>query len=63
MALKLADLGHLSYPLPIHLRWVAAREEEFFRQGDMEKACGTTVSPLFDRTKPGITKAQVSQPV
>ncbi|MEW5305766.1 MAG: hypothetical protein WDW36_008285 [Sanguina aurantia] len=59
MALKLADLGHLSAPLHVHLRWVAALEEEFFRQGDAEKACGLPVSPLFDRTKPGITKSQV----
>ncbi|MEW5317249.1 MAG: hypothetical protein WDW38_008563 [Sanguina aurantia] len=59
MALKLADLGHLSAPLHVHLRWVAALEEEFFRQGDAEKACMLPVSPLFDRTKPGITKSQV----
>lgn len=59
MALKLADMGHLSAPLPVHLRWVAALEEEFFRQGDAEKACLLPVSPLFDRTKPGVTKSQV----
>ncbi|MEW5305806.1 MAG: hypothetical protein WDW36_008323 [Sanguina aurantia] len=59
MALKLADLGHLSAPLHVHLRWVAALEEEFFRQGDAEKACGLPVSPLFDRTLPGVTKSQV----
>ena len=45
--------------LPVHLRWVAALEEEFFRQGDMEKAHSLPVSPLFDRAKPGITKSQV----
>lgn len=59
MALKLADMGHLSAPLPVHLRWVAALEEEFFRQGDAEKACHMPVSPLFDRNRPGVTKSQV----
>lgn len=59
MALKLADLGHLSAPLAVHLRWVDALEEEFFRQGEKEKACNMPISPLFDRTKPGITKSQV----
>lgn len=60
MALKLSDLGHLSAPLKVHLRWVAALEEEFFRQGDAEKACNIPVSPLFDRTLPGVTKSQVN---
>lgn len=36
-------------------------EEEFFRQGDMEKALKLPVSPLFDRTKPGVTKSQVGR--
>lgn len=59
MALKLSDLGHLAAPLAVHLRWVRGLEEEFFRQGDKEKACNLPVSPLFDRTKPGVTKSQV----
>lgn len=61
LALKLADLGHLSAPLAVHLRWVAALEEEFFKQGDAEKAFNLTISPLFDRKQPGVTKSQVSQ--
>lgn len=48
--------------LPVHCRWVALLEEEFFRQGDMEKAHNLPVSPLFDRNKPGITKSQVGPP-
>ncbi|MEW5301730.1 MAG: hypothetical protein WDW36_004570 [Sanguina aurantia] len=59
MAFKLSDLGHLASTLHVHTRWVAALEEEFFRQGDAEKACKLPVSPLFDRTKPGVTKSQV----
>lgn len=59
MALKLSDLGHLAAPLAVHLRWVRGLEEEFFRQGDKEKACNLPISPLFDRSKPGVTKSQV----
>ncbi|EFJ48932.1 3'5'-cyclic nucleotide phosphodiesterase [Volvox carteri f. nagariensis] len=59
MALKCSDLGHVSASLPVHCRWVQLLEEEFFRQGDMEKLHSLPVSPLFDRCKPGITKSQV----
>ena len=33
-------------------------EEEFFRQGDLEKEAMIAVSPLMDRKKAGITKSQ-----
>jgi len=59
VALKCCDLGHTASALPVHLRWVAALEEEFFRQGDAERAAGMTISPLFDRNKQGISKSQV----
>jgi hypothetical protein len=59
IAFKCADLGHVAEGLDVHLRWVAALEEEFFRQGDRERGAGLPVSPLFDRSKPGITKSQV----
>jgi hypothetical protein len=32
VALKVADLGHLTSSWPVHQRWVAALEEEFFQQ-------------------------------
>jgi hypothetical protein len=38
---------------------VSQLEEEFFRQGDVERAAGMTVSPLFDRSRHGVTKSQV----
>ena len=42
-------------------RWVSNLEEELFRQGDQEKLLGLSVSPLFDRDKPGVTKSQVGR--
>ena len=59
VALKCADLGHLSTARGTHQRWVTLLEEEMFRQGDRERAAGQPVSALMDRTKTGITKSQV----
>uniref|UniRef100_A0A7S0UT11 PDEase domain-containing protein n=1 Tax=Polytomella parva TaxID=51329 RepID=A0A7S0UT11_9CHLO len=59
MVLKCSDLGHLAAPLALHQRWVANLEEEVFRQGDAEKELGLPISPLFDRSKQGISKSQV----
>ncbi|KAL0017820.1 hypothetical protein WJX77_003173 [Trebouxia sp. C0004] len=60
MVLKCADIGHLAADTATHKRWSLKLEEEFFRQGDMEKALGLSVSPLMDRThKGGITRSQI----
>jgi len=58
MAMKCADLGHLTLRWDLHQRWVCKLEEEFFAQGDLEKARGQAVSFLMDRSKPGCTKTQ-----
>ncbi|KAG2433962.1 hypothetical protein HYH02_012506 [Chlamydomonas schloesseri] len=58
IALKAADIGHLAGALPVHCRWLGVLEEEFFRQGDRERALGLPISPLFDRTKQGVSKSQ-----
>ena len=64
MAMKCADLGHLSSARHVHLKWVRLLEEEMFRQGDLERQKGYPVSPLMDRSKVGITRSQpgVSNP-
>ena len=43
----------------MHTRWLGLLEEEFFRQGDLERGAGLPISPLFDRTKQGVSKSQV----
>lgn len=61
MVLKCADIGHLAVRPRIHMKWAYQLEEEFFRQGDKEKALGMPVSPLMDRaTQGGMTRSQVS---
>ena len=58
MAIKCSDLSALSAARPIHCEWVGRLEEEFFLQGDKEKEAGLPISPLMDRTKAGVAKAQ-----
>eukprot|EP00930_Biecheleria_cincta_P069406 TRINITY_DN57149_c0_g1_i1.p1 TRINITY_DN57149_c0_g1~~TRINITY_DN57149_c0_g1_i1.p1 ORF type:complete len:859 (+),score=161.86 TRINITY_DN57149_c0_g1_i1:105-2681(+) len=59
MAMKCADLGHLSLNWSSHLRWVRRLEEEFFQQGDKEKKLWMPVSSLMDRDKPGVSESQM----
>lgn len=59
LAIKIADVGHLTAERSVHERWVACLEEEMFLQGDSERARGMAVSPLMDRSKPGISRSQM----
>ncbi|KAA6429425.1 MAG: hypothetical protein FRX49_00819 [Trebouxia sp. A1-2] len=60
MVLKCADIGHLAAPAETHKRWAFQLEEEFFRQGDKERAVGLPVSPLMDRNQTGgMTRSQL----
>jgi len=59
MALKCADIGHLTLEWSNHLCWVERLEEEFFAQGDKEKELSLEPSFLMNRDKPGVTKTQV----
>lgn len=54
IAIKVADLGHLALPMDIHSVWLERLQEEFFDQGDREKAAGLRPSPLMDRDLPGL---------
>ena len=59
MVVKMADLGHLALPLQQHKMWVGLLEEEFYRQGDLEKEKSLPVSKYMDREKPGISSSQI----
>lgn len=58
MALKCSDIAHSAKTLELHTRWSWRIIEEFFRQGDQERALGLTVSPFMDRHMPNVAKAQ-----
>jgi len=54
MVVKMADIGHCTARMAQHYYWSQCLEDEFFAQGDQEKAEKLDVSPLMDRTKPGV---------
>lgn len=56
--IKCADLNHMTLSSPVHKKWVSKLEEEFYAQGDIEKSMGLVVSPLMDRTRPGLSVSQ-----
>lgn len=59
VAMKCADLGHLTLSWEEHVPWVECLEQEFFIQGDKEKELGLELSFLMDREKPGLSQTQV----
>jgi len=59
VAMKCADLGHLTLDWDDHVEWVELLDMEFFAQGDREKELGIPVSFLMDREKPGASETQV----
>ena len=57
--LKAADLSHTSKDRKLHLRWTKGIIEEFFKQGDLEREKGLTISAFMDREDPKIAESQV----
>ncbi|CAK0882112.1 unnamed protein product [Prorocentrum cordatum] len=59
VAVKCADLGHVTLSRAAHLRYVRRLEEELFAQGDRERELGLEVSFLMDREMTGVASSQV----
>ena len=55
MALHAADICNPAKPRELSLQWSARVMEEFFAQGDRERALGLPISPFMDRTKEPVT--------
>merc|ERR1719453_2940851 len=58
MVIKASDLGHSCKPWPQHEEWSRRVAEEFFRQGDLERAAGRAPSALNDRETVILPKGQ-----
>lgn len=58
IAIKCGDIGHAAKSLELHEKWTLLVCEEFFRQGDLEKALGQPVSMYCDRDTTDIAKSQ-----
>ncbi|KAM7534848.1 hypothetical protein Aperf_G00000117659 [Anoplocephala perfoliata] len=55
-----ADLSNTAKPLHLYTKWVYLLMEEFFLQGDRERAAGLDISPMCDRETATVEKSQVS---
>lgn len=55
-----SDLSNPTKPLNIYQKWVDRIMDEFFQQGDRERASGMEISPMCDRHNATIEKSQVS---
>ena len=51
MTIKCADMSHLCSPVELHKQWVHRLEQEFLKQGDVERLRGMPVGLMMDRTK------------
>jgi hypothetical protein len=56
--LHTCDVSNPAKERSVMLRWTDRVVEEFFRQGDREKALGLKVSPFMDRESPTLKKQQ-----
>lgn len=58
LAIKVSDLGHCAKHVGIHQNWTGRIMEEFFMQGDREKAAGLPISAFMDRETTVKAKSQ-----
>uniref|UniRef100_A0A1I8I0A0 Phosphodiesterase n=2 Tax=Macrostomum lignano TaxID=282301 RepID=A0A1I8I0A0_9PLAT len=59
LMLHCADISHPGKRWDLHYRWTLGLLEEFFRQGDRERALDLPCSPLCDRTVTMVAQSQV----
>eukprot|EP00002_Diphylleia_rotans_P030782 TRINITY_DN6365_c0_g1_i1.p1 TRINITY_DN6365_c0_g1~~TRINITY_DN6365_c0_g1_i1.p1 ORF type:complete len:916 (+),score=131.01 TRINITY_DN6365_c0_g1_i1:44-2791(+) len=59
MMMKCADIAHTTKSLELHRNWTLRVANEFFNQGDREKANNIPVSPFMDRSVPNIANSQL----
>ena len=59
LIIKAADISNPARPLPIYEKWIEGVMQEFFTQGDLEKAKGMQISMNCNRDVDKVPKAQV----
>lgn len=60
MLIKFADINSPAKPHSLHRQWTDRICQEFYEQGDEEKARGMSISPYMDREEPAVAKLQDS---
>ena len=59
LVMKMADVSNPAKPVKVAVKWTERVIEEFFSQGDQERAAGLEISPFMDRATTDIPKTQV----
>ncbi|KAF1323749.1 Camp-specific 3',5'-cyclic phosphodiesterase, partial [Globisporangium splendens] len=59
VVIKCADIGHAAKERKLHVIWSSLIIEEFFLQGDNERANNSDISPFMDRHSENSAKNQV----
>ena len=59
IVLHAADISNPCRPEPVYRLWTDKVMEEFYNQGDAEKAASLPVSKFFDRDTPNVPRCQV----
>ncbi|KAJ1471739.1 hypothetical protein T484DRAFT_1639619 [Baffinella frigidus] len=59
LIIKCADISNVLKPFPVARRWALRVTDEFFAQGDVERARGMDVTPSCDREKQSCVDLQV----
>ena len=59
IVMKMADVSNPAKPVDIAVKWTERVIEEFFNQGDRERAAGLDISPFMDRSTTDVPKTQV----
>ncbi|XP_053994063.1 dual specificity calcium/calmodulin-dependent 3',5'-cyclic nucleotide phosphodiesterase 1-like [Hylaeus volcanicus] len=59
LVLHCCDISHPAKRWDLHHRWTMQLLEEFFRQGDKERAMGLPFSPLCDRNNTLVAESQI----
>lgn len=58
-ALHVSDVSNPARPQNITMQWASLVQEEFFIQGDLERAASLPISMFMDRNRPAFPKMQV----
>lgn len=60
IVVKMADVSNCAKNVALYQAWTERIMEEFFQQGDEERALGLPISPYMDRTNTCVPKCQMS---
>lgn len=58
--MHLGDISNAMRPSPVAAEWANLLQDEFFKQGDAERAAAVPVSPFMDRNAANLPQLQLN---